>query len=69
MDLIGIRGGGPTSAPPTYKELGIDKRLAHRWQVEASVPEGCRNVADVVGRGERANAHGTYANNGINIAG
>jgi N6-adenosine-specific RNA methylase IME4 len=39
------KGGNPNlaqdgiSCPPTYKELGIERHKAERWQMEASVPE------------------------------
>jgi len=28
----------PTTAPPTYSDLGIDKRDAHIWQTLAAMP-------------------------------
>ncbi len=28
----------PTTAPPTYSDLGIDKRDAHIWQTLATMP-------------------------------
>jgi hypothetical protein len=42
----GVRTLGPSSveapkdAPPSYRELGIGYTQAHRWQLEAAVPEG-----------------------------
>ena len=37
------KGGNPShdvrGSKPTYKELGIEYMQAHRWRVEASLPE------------------------------